>query len=259
MSLYQRGTKVKFVGKADGRPDQGSSAKHYVDKYGVQVGDKGTVVRAKNGWWRVSFIRQDGSRAVSVPMRYDDIKKHKQDDDVEDKLVKRMKHLTTEDTSAFVEGFGNLNAQQLQALDRLGCRRTAPQLQGSCSTTNAEPIQPPMNENFGFDEQPTPDAVVADMKKEAEKVRQKMLESQKLPTQEHQACARLLNIERKQNEQLNIELANYSVSMTELIAELDQVKLQLISARTLMQLKDKTITELRGAPTFETWGDWVVT
>jgi len=149
MSLYQRGTKVEFVGKPPGRPDQDSSAKHYVDKYGVQVGDKGTVVRAKNGWWRVSFTLQDGSRAVAVPMRYDDIKKRKQDDDVEDELVKRLKHLTTEDsetltkldvvtddraaldkvmeeeraardqkhlttedTSAFVAGFGNLNNQR---------------------------------------------------------------------------------------------------------------------------------------------------
>jgi len=206
----KRGTKVKFVGKPPGRPDQDSSAKYYVDKYGVQVGDKGTVVRAKNGWWRASFTRQDGSRAVSVPMRYDDIK-----------VV----------------------------------RYEAP---NKVMEEERAPIYPPMNENFGFDEPPTPDAVVADMKKEAEKVRQKMLESQKLPTQEHQACARLLKSARERNEQLNIELANYSVSMTELIAELDRVKLRLISARTLMQLKDKTIAKLRGEPSFETWGDWVV-
>ena len=41
-------------------------------------------------------------------------------------------------------------------------------------------------------------------------------------------------------------------------AELEEVKLQLISARTLMQLKDKTIAQLRGEPTYESWGDWVV-
>ena len=141
-------------------------------------------------------------------MRYDDIKKRKQDDDVEDELVKRLKHLTTEDnemltkldvvtddraaldkvmeeerasrdqkhlttedTSAFVAGFGNLNAQQLQALDRLGAAAPRLRSRARCSTTNAEPVHPAMNENFGFDEQPTPDAVVSDMKKEAEKVR----------------------------------------------------------------------------------------
>ncbi len=248
----KRGTKVEFVGRLSC-----PGTKHYIEKYGVQVGDKGTVVRAKNGWWRVSFTRQDGSRAVSVPMRYDDIKKRKQDDDVEDvedELVKRLKHLTTEDTSAFVAGFGNLNAQQLQALDRLGCRRIAAQLQGSCSTTNAEPVQPPMNENFGFDEQPTPDAVVADMKKEAEK----MLESQKLVSREHQVCARLLKAEREENKRLNLELAHYSVSMTDLIAELDKIKLRLTASRTLMQLKDKTIAQLRGEPSYDTWGDWIV-
>ena len=126
-----------------------------------QVGDSGTVVCVKNGWWRVSFTRQDGSRAVSVPMRYDDIKKRKQDDDVEDELVKRLKHLTTED---------NLNA---------------------------EPVQPPMNENFGFDEQPTPDAVVADMKKEAEKVRNRGAPPvQALTSRDARWCAQQLVRER---------------------------------------------------------------
>jgi len=216
MSLYKRGTKVQFVGKPPGRPDQDSSAKHYVDKYGVQVGDSGTVVCVKNGWWRVSFTRQDGSRAVSVPMRYDDIKKRKQDDDVEDvddELVKRLKHLTTEDT------------------------------------LNAEQVQPPMNENFGFDEQPTPDAVVADMKKEAEKVRNR---DAKIITGFGPPPARsLLEI-------LDGVHSNWCAKEAKLKTELEEVKLQLISARTLMQLKDKTIAQLRGEPTYESWGDWVV-
>jgi hypothetical protein len=46
--------------------------------------------------------------------------------------------------------------------------------------------------------------------------------------------------------------------MTELIAELDRVNLRLTASRTLMQLKDRTIAELQGAPSFERWGDWVV-
>ncbi len=201
MSLYKRGTKVEFIGRL-----ACPGTKHYIEKYGVQVGDKGTVVRAKNGWWRASFTRQDGSRAVSVPMRYDDIK-----------VV----------------------------------RYEAP---NKVMEEERAPIYPPMNENFGFDEQPTPDAVVADMKKEAEK----MLESQKLPTQEHQACARLLKAEREENKRLNLELAHYSVSMTDLIAELDKIKLRLTASRTLMQLKDKTIAQLRGEPSYDTWGDWIV-
>ena len=312
MSLYQRGTKVEFVGKPPGRPDQDSSAKHYVDKYGVQVGDSGTVVRVKNGWWRVSFTLQDGSRAVAVPMRYDDIKKRKQDDDVEDELVKRLKHLTTEDsetltkldvvtddraaldkvmeeerasrdknhlttedTSAFVAGFGNLNAQQLQALDHLGCRRTAAQLQGSCSTTNTEPVQPPMNENFGFDEQPTPDAVVADMKKEAEKVRNRSLHTRfrirvsaarektferrrMLAKKFNQGVLSLEELVQEEERAVAGEECADAAKEAKLKAELEEVKLQLISARTLMQLKDKTIAQLRGEPTYESWGDWVV-
>ncbi len=269
MSQYPRGTKVEFVGKPPGRPDQESSAKHYVDKYGVQVGDSGTVVRVKNGWWRVSFTRQDGTRAVAVPMRLDDIKKRKLDDDVEDELVKRLKrlttgeserltqfdvvtddrevldkiieeervardqkHLTNEDTTAFVAGFGNLNAQQLQALDRLGWRRDRwEQLQGSL-TTNAEPVQPPMNENFGFDELPTPDAVVRN--RSADKGKRSLVEM------------------------LDDMHNNWTAKEAKLKAELEEVKLQLISARTLIQLKDKTIAQLRGEPTFESWGDWVV-
>ena len=78
------------------------------------------------------------------------------------------------------------------------------------------------------------------------------------PTPEHKACARLLIASRNENERLQLEVAHYSVSMTELITDLDRVKLRLISARTLLQLKDKTIAELRGAPNFERWGDWIV-
>jgi len=198
MSLYKRGTKVKFVGKPPGRPDQDSSAKYYVDKYGVQVGDKGTVVRAKNGWWRASFTRQDGSRAVSVPMRYDDIK-----------VV----------------------------------RYEAP---NKVMEEERAPIYPPMNENFGFDEPPTPDAVVSDMKKEAEKVR-----NRRVPVVIGDGTPSLI-------EMLDGLQRNWSAKENKLKVELEEVKLRLISARTLMQLKDKTIAKLRGEPSFETWGDWVV-
>ncbi len=51
---------------------------------------------------------------------------------------------------------------------------------------------------------------------------------------------------------------NWTAKEAKLKAELEEVKLQLISARTLIQLKDKTIAQLRGEPTFESWGDWVV-
>jgi hypothetical protein len=64
-----------------------------------------------------------------------------------------------------------------------------------------------------------------------------------MPTIEHIACARLLKLERDQNEKLKVEL--------------DKIKLQLIASRTLMQLKDKTIAELRDVPDFELCGDWV--
>jgi hypothetical protein len=249
MSLYQRGTKVKFVGRF-----ACPGTKHYVEKYGVQVGDKGTIVRYKNGWWRVSFTRQDGSRAVSVPMRAD--------------------HFTEKP------------AEESDARDESSPIRPTSLLYGFELDGESSPVQPPMNENFGFDEPPTPDAVVADMKKEA--VEEEMRvdptcpdgfaysrkdfvqfygntfvwdmvgDHQELPTPEHKACARLLIASRNENERLQLEVADYSVSMTDLIAELDRVKLRLISARTLLQLKDKTIAGLRGAPNFETWGDWVV-
>jgi len=44
---------------------------HYYDNYGLTVGDKGTVVRSKNGWIRVSWTLVDGKRVTSVPMRAD--------------------------------------------------------------------------------------------------------------------------------------------------------------------------------------------
>ncbi len=304
MSQYPRGTKVEFVGKPPGRPDQESSAKHYVDKYGVQVGDSGTVVRVKNGWWRVSFTRQDGTRAVAVPMRLDDIKKRKLDDDVEDELVKRLKrlttgeserltqfdvvtddrevldkiieeervardqkHLTNEDTTAFVAGFGNLNAQQLQALDRLGWRRDRwEQLQGSL-TTNAEPVQPPMNENFGFDEQPSPGAVVdirVDDKGKRSQVEMREDMYSNWWEKEAKLKAELVHAhEAAAGAAASAAAANASAAAAgeaaaDALTELEEVKLQLISARTLIQLKDKTIAQLRGEPTFESWGDWVV-
>ena len=213
MSLYKRGTKVEFVGCVSSY-----DTKHYVNKYGVQVGDKGTVVRAKNGWWRVSFTRQDGSRAVSVPMRADDL---------------RMMRVGIE----------------LEADGESSPARPTSLLYGFEPDGESSPAQPPMNENFGFDEQPTPDAVVADMKKEAEKVRNR---DAKIITGFGPPPARsLLEI-------LDGVHSNWCAKEAKLKAELEEVKLQLISARTLMQLKDRTIAQLRGEPTFESWGDWVV-
>lgn len=197
MSLYPRGTEVEFVGKPPGRPDQDSSAKHYVNKYGVQVGDYGTVVRVKNGWWRVSFTRQDGSRAVSVPMRLDDIKKRKQDDDIEDDLVKRLKCLITGDSETLTKL--DVVTDDREVLDKIIEEERAGRDQKHETTedTTAEPVQPPMHNNWTAKE-------------------------------------------------------------AKLKAELEEVKLQLISARALIQLKDKTIAKLRGEPTFESWGDWVM-
>ena len=56
----------------------------------------------------------------------------------------------------------------------------------------------------------------------------------------------------------NASAAAAGEAAADALTELEEVKLQLISARTLMQLKDRTIAQLRGESTFESWGDWVV-
>lgn len=222
MSLYPRGTEVEFVGKPPGRPDQESSAKHYVDKYGVQVGDYGTVVRVKNGWWRVSFTRQDGSRAVAVPMRLNDIKKRKYNDDVEDELVNRLKRLTTGDSETLTKL--DVVTDDREVLDKIIEEERAARDQKHQTTedTTAEPVEPPMNENFGL------------RNRSADKRKRSLVEM------------------------LDDMHNNWTAKEAKLKAELKEVKLQLISARALIQQKDKTIAKLRGEPTFESWGDWVV-
>jgi hypothetical protein len=199
----KRGTNVEFVGAPTSRAMAFSNSifferwfqkqvKYYDDKYGVQLGDKGTVVRAKNGWFRVSWTRQDGTRALSVPMR--------------------AYHFTEKPAEE-------------------------PEADGESS-----PVRP-TSLLYGFE--PTEGSIVEESGAWG-------------ASPQHIACARLLKSSRTRCSCLEGELADYSASMTELIAELDRVKLRLISARTLMQLKDNTIAELRGAPSFETWGDWVV-
>ena len=270
MSQYQRGTKVEFVGKPPGRPDQDSSAKHYVDKYGVQVGDYGTVVRVKNGWWRVSFTRQDGTRAVAVPMRLDDIKKRKLDDDVEDELVKRLKRLTTGESERLTQF--DVVTDDREVLDKIIEEERVARDQKHLTNEDTT-AEPPMNENFGFDEQP---AVVADMKKEIEKLLRTRSVHALLGIEISAARGRygwrrrmlydkvqqgVLSLEQMFQEEERAAIADEradAAKEAKLKAELEEVKLQLISARTLIQLKDKTIAQLRGEPTFESWGDWVV-
>ena len=142
----KRGTNVEFVGTRAGESNSVMSdmwfkqqVKYYDAKHGVKLGDKGTVVRTKNGWFRVSWTRQDGTRVVSIPMRAD--------------------HFTEKP------------AEKPEADGESSPVRPTSLLYGFEPDGESSPVQPPMNENFGFDEQPTPDAVVADMKKEAEKVR----------------------------------------------------------------------------------------
>ncbi len=71
MSL-KRGTNVEFgihVCLASSPSHVQSVVMHYAKKYGLTQGNKGVVVRAKNGWYRVSWTRSDGVRVPSVPMR----------------------------------------------------------------------------------------------------------------------------------------------------------------------------------------------
>ena len=240
MMVFKRGTPVTFVGPIGDKGQQQLSK-----KYGIIIGDKGKVVRSNGGWTRVTWIRGDGSSAVSVPTR--------------------------------------------------------PNWIMCC----AEAVQPPMNENFGLDEQPTPDAVVADMKKEAEKVRnrsvcarlgieisaarEKMFERRRelvkkvnqgvlsfdeMFLEEERAVAAEERADAAKEAKLKAELvqaheaaaaaaasaavanagaAEAAGAASDALTELEEVKLQLISARTLMQLKDKTIAQLRGEPANEGW------
>ena len=212
----KRGTPVTFVGPDGDGPLSEGKKPFLSKKYGISIGDKGKVVRSNGGWTRVTWIRGDGSSAVSVPMRSNWI---------------------------------------------MCC---------------AEEVQPSMNENFGFDEQPTPDSVVADMKKEIEKLLRTRSVHALLGIEISAARGRygwrrrmlydkvqqgVLSLEQMFQEEERAAIADEradAAKEAKLKAELEEVKLQLISARTLIQLKDKTIAQLRGEPTFESWGDWVV-
>ncbi len=125
---FKRGTLVTFVGPVGEGPCSKGEVPFLSKKYGVNIGDKGQVGCSKCGWTRVTWTRGDGSW-VSVPMRPFWLKEGHHEVMEEDSASRDKKHLTTEDTRGFVAGFGNLNTQQLQALDRLALRRR---------TTNAE-------------------------------------------------------------------------------------------------------------------------
>jgi hypothetical protein len=221
----KRGTNVEFVGTRAGAGRSimwfKQQVKYYDAKHGVKLGDKGTVVRTKNGWFRVSWTRQDGTRVVSVPMRAD----HFTEKPAEKPEAEKVRNRPATPVSDL--------AKEEAVEEEMRVDPTCPD---GFAYSRKDFVQ-----FYG-------DTFVWDM----------VSDHQELPTREHQVCARLLKSAREQNEQLNVELADYSASMTELIAELDRVKLRLISSRTLMQLKDKTITELRGVPSFDRWGDWIV-
>jgi hypothetical protein len=187
----KRGTNVEFVGSALYNSEASArfpaplldrwfqqQVKYYGDKYGIQLGDKGNVVRAKNGWIRVSWTLQDGSKATSVPMR--------------------QEHFTVKP---------NVPQEEYPGI--------------------------------GFDQEKC-----------------KLVGTE--PTMEHIACARLLKSSREVCSGLEEEVCVARRMVHAIKAELYTVNMRLISSRTLMQLKDKTIAELRGAHSFERWGDWVV-
>jgi hypothetical protein len=237
----KRGTNVEFVGAPTSRAIElavsdrwfQKQVKYYDDKYGVQLGDKGTVVRAKNGWFRVSWTRQDGTRVVSVPMRADHFTEKPAEEPEADGESSPVR------PTSLLYGFEPTNEE---LLGEHGVSRWWAGRMQEIKDDAAICIQSVAKDYL--------------INKRAEQ--DKAMAALQVTTPQHIACARLLKSSRARCSCLEGELADYSASMTELIAELDRVKLRLISARTLMQLKDNTIAELRGAPSFETWGDWVV-
>jgi hypothetical protein len=74
MSAIKRGTSVEFVGSINSN-NIDTEAKIYLDKYGINIGDKGkTCGRFKGGWIRVTWSLSNGLKATSVPMRMNHFK-----------------------------------------------------------------------------------------------------------------------------------------------------------------------------------------
>ena len=72
----KRGTPVTFLGPVGDKLVWDKVQQQMNKKYGISIGDKGKVVRSNAGWTRVTWIRSDGSSAVSVPMRASWLKNH---------------------------------------------------------------------------------------------------------------------------------------------------------------------------------------
>ncbi len=81
---FKRGTPVTFLGPVGDKVVWNKVIQQMNKKYGISFGDKGKVVRSNAGWTRVTWIRSDGSNAVSVPMRASWLKNHTLSDDVKD-------------------------------------------------------------------------------------------------------------------------------------------------------------------------------
>lgn len=68
----KRGTIVEFIGAAHGNSSNWNEKQdlEFFDKYGIRVGDKGKIWEGYRGSWiRITWTRQDGTKAPCVPMR----------------------------------------------------------------------------------------------------------------------------------------------------------------------------------------------
>ena len=88
----KRGTPVTFLGPVGDKQVWDKVQRQMNKKYGISIGDKGKVVRSNAGWTRVTWIRSDGSSAVSVPMRASWLKNMEKyvNDDLATRLSKLM-------------------------------------------------------------------------------------------------------------------------------------------------------------------------
>jgi hypothetical protein len=259
----KRGTNVEFVGTriatttdavAHAEADRWfqKQVKYYDAKYGVQLGDNGTVVRAKNGWFRVSFTRLDGTRVVSVPMRADHFTEKPAEEPEADGESSPVR------PTSLLYGFEPTNEERAAEL-----RTEVASIRQEIKDDAAICIQS-VAKDYLINKRAEPCTQCGSLQDCERDIGDKLMYCRAcfvawdVPTPQHLACAQLLKSSRARCSCLEGELADYSVSMTELIAELDRVNLRLTASRTLMQLKDRTIAELQGAPSFERWGDWVV-
>ena len=101
---FKRGTPVTFLGPVGDKVVWNKVILQMNKKYGISYGDKGKVVRSNAGWTRVTWIRSDGSSAVSVPMRASWLKNLTLSDDVPSRKIEQTEVIYLDKPTVLLTG-----------------------------------------------------------------------------------------------------------------------------------------------------------